>query len=133
VIERVVHETITAAAKDGKAFAEAEIREHRLLVRSGILVGASSHFVAVTLEKLLAREPLDVAAERFRLSPRELQVLRLIMSGLAKREIAARLIIAESTVGEYFKHLYAKIGVRHRSALFARVFDWSQSDISLTV
>ncbi len=79
------------------------------------------------LEKLGTREPLNGAAERFGLSPRELQVLTLIMNGLAKREIAARLIIAESTVGEYFKHLYAKIGVRHRSALFARVFEWNQS------
>ncbi len=34
---------------------------------------------------------------------------------------------AESTVGEYFEHLYAEVGVRHRSALFARVFAWSQS------
>ncbi len=133
VIERIVKELITAAAEDGEAFAEAAVPAHRLLVRSGILVGTSGNYVAVTLEKLRTREPLNGAAERFRLSPRELQVLTLIMSGLAKKEIAARLIIAESTVGEYFKHLYAKIGVRHRSALFARIFDWTQSVTDFTV
>jgi DNA-binding CsgD family transcriptional regulator len=132
-IERTVRELIAAAAEDGEAFAEAVVPAHRLLVRSGILLGSSSDYVAVTLEKLPTREPLSGAAERFRLSHRELQVLTLIMNGLAKREIAARLIIAESTVGEYFKHLYAKIGVRHRSALFARIFDWNQSDTPWTM
>lgn len=127
VIERVVKELITAAAQDGEAFAEAAVPAQRLLVRSGILFGSSDNYVAVTLEKLRTRASLNGAAERFSLSPRELQVLTLIMNGLAKKEIAARLLIAESTVGEHFKHLYAKIGVRHRSALFARIFDLSQS------
>jgi len=125
-IEKVVEELITAAAEDGEAFAEAALPAQRLLVRSGILAGSAGNHVAVTLEKLPTRNSLNGVAERFSLSPRELQVLTLIMNGLAKKEIAARLIIAESTVGEYFKHLYAKIGVRHRSALFARIFNWSQ-------
>jgi DNA-binding CsgD family transcriptional regulator len=127
VIERVAKELITTAGENGEAFAEAALPAQRLLVRSGILVGSSGNYVAVTLEKLGTSEPLNGAAQRFNLSPREFQVLALIMKGLAKREIAARLIIAESTVGEYCKHLYAKIGVRHRSALFARIFDWSQT------
>ncbi len=54
-IERVVNDLIAAAADDGEAFAEAAVPEHRLLVRSGILVGPSGNYVAVTLEKLRAR------------------------------------------------------------------------------
>lgn len=131
VIERVVGELLAAAVDDGEAFAEAAVPEQRLLVRSGVLVGPSGNYVAVTLERLRARDPLYGAAERFSLSPRELQVLALVMNGLAKREIAARLFIAESTVGEYFKHLYAKVGVRHRSALFARIFDWPQTELAV--
>ena len=86
LIERIVKELITAAAEDGEAFAEAAVPAHRLLVRSGILVGTSGNYVAVTLEKLRTREPLSGAAERFRLSPRELQVLTLIMSGFSKKK-----------------------------------------------
>lgn len=130
-IERVVRALIGAAADGGEAFAEAAVPGQRLLVRSGILVGPSGNYVAVTLERLRARDPLNGAAERFSSTPRELQVLALIMDGLAKREIAARLFIAESTVGEYFKHLYAKVGVQHRSALFARIFDWPQPELAV--
>ena len=59
-IERVVRELIAAAADDGEAFAEAAVPEQRLLVRSGILVGPSGNRVAVTLERLRARDPLTV-------------------------------------------------------------------------
>jgi DNA-binding NarL/FixJ family response regulator len=127
VIEHAARRLIAAALDDGVAFLEASLSAQRLLVRAGRLVGPSGNYLAVTLERLRTRELLNGVAERFRLSPRELQVLTLVMSGLAKREIATHLMIAESTVGEYFKHLYAKIGVRSRSALFARVLDWPQT------
>ncbi len=54
-------------------------------------------------------------------------MLELILHGLEAREIAARLNIAESTVGEYYKHLYLKTGVRSRAALVARIFDYPEN------
>jgi DNA-binding CsgD family transcriptional regulator len=126
-IEWVVRELVAAAAHRGEAFAEAAFPAYQLFVRSGILVGPSGNYVAVMLETLASHDPLNGAATRFSLSPRERQVLMLVMNGLGKREIAARLTIAESTVGEYFKHLYVKVGVRNRSAMFARIFDWPEA------
>lgn len=55
------------------------------------------------------------------LSEREVEVLRLVARGLANREMAKRLTIAEKTVGHHIQHIYNKIGVSTRAAatLFA--------------
>lgn len=55
------------------------------------------------------------------LSEREVEVLRLVARGMANREMAKHLIIAEKTVGHHIQHIYNKIGVSTRAAatLFA--------------
>jgi HD-GYP domain-containing protein (c-di-GMP phosphodiesterase class II) len=55
------------------------------------------------------------------LTPREIEVLRLLARGLANKEIAARLVIAPKTVGNHVEHIYAKIGAstRAQASLFA--------------
>lgn len=59
------------------------------------------------------------------LSEREVEVLRLVARGLANREMARRLSIAEKTVGHHIQHIYNKIGVSTRAAatLFAMQHD----------
>ncbi|HEU5439655.1 MAG TPA: HD domain-containing phosphohydrolase [Ktedonobacterales bacterium] len=59
------------------------------------------------------------------LSEREVEVLRLVARGLANREMAQRLSIAEKTVGHHIQHIYNKIGVSTRAAatLFALQHD----------
>jgi HD-GYP domain-containing protein (c-di-GMP phosphodiesterase class II) len=55
------------------------------------------------------------------LSPREVEVVRLVARGLSKREIADRLVISPSTVDHHIRHIYTKIGVSTRAGatLFA--------------
>ncbi|MDD5095020.1 MAG: response regulator transcription factor [Dehalococcoidia bacterium] len=53
------------------------------------------------------------------LSSRELQVLRLLSTGLTNTEIAARLFIGESTVRTYFGRIMEKLRLRNRSELIA--------------
>jgi HD-GYP domain-containing protein (c-di-GMP phosphodiesterase class II)/DNA-binding CsgD family transcriptional regulator len=59
------------------------------------------------------------------LSDREVEVLRLLAHGLANREMAQRLCIAEKTVGHHIQHIYTKIDVSTRAAatLFALQHD----------
>jgi predicted ATPase/DNA-binding CsgD family transcriptional regulator len=53
------------------------------------------------------------------LTPREAEVLRLVVQGKTDRQIAADLIISEKTVGHHLDHLYAKLGVPSRAAAAA--------------
>ena len=48
------------------------------------------------------------------LSPRELEVLRLIDQGLSNPDIAERLVLAPSTVKSHINNIYGKLGVQTR-------------------
>jgi DNA-binding NarL/FixJ family response regulator len=51
------------------------------------------------------------------LSSRETEVLRLLVQGLANKEIAARMEISENAVKNTLQQLFAKTNVRTRSHL----------------
>jgi HD-GYP domain-containing protein (c-di-GMP phosphodiesterase class II) len=55
------------------------------------------------------------------LTPREVEVLRLLAQGLSNREIAERLVISPKTAGNHIEHIYAKIDASSRAtaSLFA--------------
>ncbi len=54
------------------------------------------------------------------LSPREIEVLRLVADGSSNREIAKELFLSETTVKSHLVHIYAKLGVRSRTSAVAR-------------
>ncbi len=54
------------------------------------------------------------------LTERELEVLRLIAAGLSNRNIAARLVLALSTVKSYVNTIYGKLQVESRTQAVAR-------------
>ncbi len=54
------------------------------------------------------------------LTPRELEVLRLLPSGLTAEELAQELIISVHTVRSHLKSIYAKMGVHSRHEAVAR-------------
>jgi DNA-binding NarL/FixJ family response regulator len=55
------------------------------------------------------------------LTPREVEILRLLARGLPNKAIAARLVISPKTVANHVEHIYLKIGAsnRARASLFA--------------
>jgi PAS domain S-box-containing protein len=55
--------------------------------------------------------------ERSALNSREMEVVRLLVQGLANKEIAARMDISESTVKNTLQQLFAKTNVRTRAQL----------------
>ena len=56
------------------------------------------------------------------LSPRELEVLRLVAAGRSNKEIATSLFISENTVARHMQNIFTKLGVGSRSAATALAF-----------
>jgi len=48
------------------------------------------------------------------LTPRELEILQLVLVGYTNKAIAAEIFISEKTVEFHLDHIYKKIGVRTR-------------------
>jgi DNA-binding NarL/FixJ family response regulator len=65
----------------------------------------------------------EVFGDRFGLSPRELEVLRLLASGETNRAIAGVLVLSERTVDRHVSNIYAKLGVSSRAAATARAYE----------
>jgi DNA-binding NarL/FixJ family response regulator len=57
------------------------------------------------------------------LTPREVEVLRLVGRGLSNGEIAEALHVGEVTVKSHIGHVFTKLGVRDRAAAIVFAFD----------
>ena len=51
------------------------------------------------------------------LTPRQQEVLTLLVEGLTTQEIAARLYVSHKTVEAHIAHMYLRSGTRHRMGL----------------
>jgi HD-GYP domain-containing protein (c-di-GMP phosphodiesterase class II) len=102
--------------RDARSPAEAA-GELRAEMRAGRLDGEAVDAVLAAAGHAITRRAERPAG----LTPRELEILRLLARGLLNKEIARRLGIAPKTVGNHVEHIYAKIGVSTRAAaaLFA--------------
>ena len=87
----------------------------------------------VLIEEHYLRKLVQVATEpdsrSLRLTDREKQTLRLLIEGLANKEIAARLNVSESGVKATLQMLFNKTGVRTRSQLVRIVLQRFQEEI----
>jgi len=82
----------------------------------------SPHFSGKFLEEFasLRRERRAGSAESSAaLSPREIQIVRLVAEGATNKEIARDLFIAENTVKVHLKKILGKLGLRNRQQLAA--------------
>ncbi|HEX6896991.1 MAG TPA: response regulator transcription factor, partial [Bryobacteraceae bacterium] len=57
------------------------------------------------------------------LSGRELEVLRLVASGMTNRAIAAKLHISEKTVARHISNIFTKLDLSSRTAAAAYAYD----------
>ncbi|WP_431677660.1 LuxR C-terminal-related transcriptional regulator [Kitasatospora sp. KL5] len=58
----------------------------------------------------------DTGASGYGLSPREVEVLREVVSGASNRQIATALVISEHTVARHLQNIFGKLGVSSRTA-----------------
>ena len=76
--------------------------------------------IAVTISRTTPEDRIDLFARSHGLSRQEGRVLDQLTVGYDTRQVAAALSIAESTVQEHLKSIFARTGVRSRSAVVAR-------------
>jgi DNA-binding NarL/FixJ family response regulator len=96
---------------------------------AGLLLGADDYVVKpYAVDELLVRARRLIERKRMaspmlsQLTPRELEVLRLLVEGLSAREVAARLFISEKTVGTHVEHILSKLNVKSRVQAVAIAF-----------
>ncbi len=56
------------------------------------------------------------------ISPRELEVIKLIADGANNREAAAKLFVSEATIKTHLMHIFEKLGVRDRAAAVSEAY-----------
>jgi DNA-binding NarL/FixJ family response regulator len=81
-------------------------------------------FAAAAGETVLAPKAAALLMNRITnpgtsLTPREVQLLELLATGLSNRAIAKQVFISEATVKTHLVHIYGKLGVDNRTAAIA--------------
>lgn len=138
VAQHLAGDASAAARSLGEALALAEPGGFiRLFVDEGppmaeLLAAAAQHIrpgyvgrllAAFQLEPKASRRPSsasDASSGAEPLSPREIEVLRLIADGLSNQEIGRRLFLALDTVKGHNRRIFEKLGVQRRTEAVAR-------------
>lgn len=76
--------------------------------------------IAVTISRTTPEDRIDLFVRSHGLSQREARVLEQLATGHDTRTVAKTLYMADSTVQEHLKGIFAKTGVRSRAAVVAR-------------
>jgi DNA-binding CsgD family transcriptional regulator len=92
--------------------------------------GASSNLIVLSLERCPG-PALTVAnlSERFRLTPREGQIVQLLVEGLTSKEIANRLNLSPNTVRTFLHLVMVKMGTSTRSGILGKLFESSVTQV----
>ena len=95
-----------------------------LCVRACHMSGPQGRHLLLVLERVQRRDAVAANIEKYALSPRECDVVMLVLYGYSNRRIADQLILTEYTIEDHLKRVFAKIGVKSRTALAAKILGW---------
>jgi len=91
------------------------------VLRATPLSGGEGRFYAIFVEYVESRDLLANASERYGLSLREIDVLRLVLHGMSTAEIAHQLCIAATTVHAHVKNIARKTKSTKRTEILAKL------------
>lgn len=103
--------------------AKADLKEVGTLVRGCTDAGIAPKLLASSAERhagVVVSSRHDECAVVEALTPKELEVLRLLATRLSRREIGERLYVSLNTVKTHQRAVYRKLGVEHRGAAVGR-------------
>jgi DNA-binding NarL/FixJ family response regulator len=113
-LDEYVYEALQAGAS---GFLLKDAPEAQLIAAIGIVAGGGSIFAPHATRRVIeafARRRSAPAAGMADLTPRELEVLRLIARGQSNREIAVTLGVSEHTARTHVAHILDKLQLRDR-------------------
>jgi len=115
-LDDVVYDALRAGAS---GFLLKDAPEERLLTAIRVVADGGSLFAPSVTRRLIeefSRRAAPAAPPTLEeLTPRELEVLRLVAGGLSNGEIAARLVVSEHTVKTHVAHILQKLDLRDRT------------------
>jgi DNA-binding CsgD family transcriptional regulator len=87
------------------------------VIEGAPLEGADRGHVAITIRDASSDEIFDLLCKIHDLTPRERQLVALMLDGLATKQLAEALCISPHTVQDHLKAIFEKTGVRSRREL----------------
>ena len=93
-----------------------------LVLHASHMTSASGNQIAVIIEPASRAELEPVIAVGYRLTPREAEIMTLLLRGLSTKTIAGALRVTINTANDHIKAIFAKTGVSSRGELMATVF-----------
>ena len=88
--------------------------------RIGDAGSAGERNIAVTIEETAPAERVSLFGRAYGLSPREIELLGHLTTGLDTRELAGRMFLSQHTVQDHLKSVFSKTATRSRGALLSR-------------
>ena len=83
---------------------------------------AENYYLLTWNEQSTQEQVIANARERFALTKREAEVLRVLMDGLSAKEVAQQLYISSNTVKNHINNIFQKTGTRKQQELIRRVY-----------
>jgi DNA-binding CsgD family transcriptional regulator len=126
-VDGVVEALIEQCALENVRHSRIAFLDVHRFVRVTRLNGRDGRQYAISVEHFRSADSLSRATRKYQLTPREIDVLAMILEGASASETAHALKIAETTVQGYYKRLLSKTQSRNRPAMVANVLDWGGS------
>ncbi len=123
-LDDVVYDALRAGAS---GFLLKDAPEERLLTAIRVVAEGGSLFAPSVTRRLIeefsrrARPSPPAAVDE--LTPREVEVLKLVAQGLSNGEIAALLVVSEHTVKTHVAHLLRKLDLRDRTQAVVTAYE----------
>jgi DNA-binding NarL/FixJ family response regulator len=126
-VDEYVYEALRAGAS---GFLLKDVSAAQLVDGVRVIAGGEALLAPSVTRRLLERftpelpsvdRKLTAAIES--LSPRELEVLRLLASGFSNAELAAHFFVSEATVKTHLTHVFRKLNVRDRVQAVIAAYD----------
>jgi DNA-binding CsgD family transcriptional regulator len=121
VMMKVMATGARAAGSDGFRARLRDAHGQWAILRANPLIGAEDEQIAVSIEPATGDRLIRLLLMAYGLTARERDICREVIAGYSTADIADRLFISVHTVQDHLKSVFAKVGVRSRGELVARL------------